>query len=121
MTNPKDIADRYIATWNETDPRKRAELLRGAWTPDAAYADPIAKAAGPAELDALIGGVQGRFPDFRFTLIGSPDGHGDYIRLSWSLGPIGGQAPIEGSDVVTIEGGRIAKVIGFLDKVPQAA
>lgn len=121
MTDPKEIAQRYIATWNETDPRKRAALLDGAWTEDIAYADPLAKAAGYDELSALIGGVQQRFPGFRFALIGEPDGYGDYVRLAWSLGPAGAPAPIEGSDVVTLAGGRIAKVIGFLDKVPQAA
>jgi hypothetical protein len=121
MTDPHEIARRYIATWNETDPHKRAELLRAAWTDDVAYADPLAKTAGREALDALIGGVQGRFPGFRFALLGAPDGHGDYVRLSWSLGPIGTPAPIEGSDVVTLADGRIARVIGFLDKAPQAA
>ncbi len=121
MTNPKTVAERYIATWNETDPDKRAALLRGAWAEDVSYADPLAKVAGAEALGVLIGGVHGRFPGFRFALIGEPDGHGDHVRLAWSLGPEGAPAPIEGSDVVTISNGRIANVVGFLDKVPQAA
>jgi hypothetical protein len=121
MTDPKEIAQRYIATWNETDPEKRAALLRNAWADDVAYADPLAAVAGHDALGALIGGVQQRFPGFRFALIGAPDGHGDYVRLAWSLGPAGAPAPIEGSDVVTLADGRITQVIGFLDKVPQAA
>jgi hypothetical protein len=40
------------------------------------------------------------------------------VRLAWSLGPDGAPALIEGSDVVTMARGRIANVIGFLDKVP---
>ena len=59
-----------------------------------------------------------RFPGFRFTLLGTPDGHGDYVRLAWALGPDGSPAPIEGSDVVTLEGGRIRRVIGFIDRAP---
>jgi hypothetical protein len=51
-------------------------------------------------------------------LIGDANGHGDHVRFSWSLGPAGGEAPIEGSDVLTLESGRVASVIGFLDKVP---
>ena len=121
MTDAKEIAQRYISTWNETDPEKRAALLRSAWADDIAYADPLAAVAGHDALGALIGDVQQRFPGFRFALIGAPDGHGDYVRLAWSLGPADAPAPIEGSDVVTLADGRIAQVIGFLDKVPQAA
>jgi len=43
------------------------------------------------------------------------------VRFSWSLGPAGEEAPIEGSDVLTLNGGRVGAVIGFLDKVPQPA
>ena len=41
------------------------------------------------------------------------------MRFRWTYGPAGGAPPIEGSDVLMIENGKIAKVIGFLDKVPQ--
>jgi hypothetical protein len=81
----------------------------------------IAKAAGREEIGGLIGGVQQRCPGFRFALKGAPDGWGEFVRLSWSLGPAGAEAPIEGSDVVAIADGRISRVIGFLDKIPQAA
>jgi hypothetical protein len=47
-----------------------------------------------------------------------PEGYGDHLRFGWSLGPASAAAPIEGSDVVTMHNGRIASVIGFLDKVP---
>lgn len=121
MTDAHDIAHAYLETWNETDPVRRAALLERAWTADAAYADPLADVAGRAAIDAMIGGVQARFPGFRFALKGSADGHGAYARFSWTLGPDGQEPPIEGSDVITLSGGRIARVIGFLDKVPAAA
>ena len=121
MLDPKEIAERYIATWNETDAGKRSELLQHSWNADASYVDPMAKVVGRDDIGGLIGGVQQRFPGFRFALMGAPDGHGEYVRFSWSLGPAGAEAPIEGSDVLEIDDGRIARVIGFLDKVPQAA
>jgi hypothetical protein len=117
MLDPKEIAERYIATWNETDAGKRSALLKDNWNGDASYVDPMAKVVGREDIGGLIGGVQQRFPGFRFA----PDGHGEYVRFSWSLGPAGSEAPIEGSDVLEIDDGRIARVIGFLDKVPQAA
>jgi len=121
MTQAQTIAERYLATWNETDPARRAQLLASHWTTDATYVDPMAKVAGTGEIDGLIGGVQARFPGFRFALKNAPDGHGDHVRFAWTLGPEGQPAPIEGSDVVMTFHDRIACVIGFLDKVPAAA
>ena len=121
MLDPRQIAERYIATWNETNEGKRSELLQADWNGDASYVDPIAKAVGRENIGGLIGGVQQRFAGFRFALTGAPNGYGEYVRFSWSLGPAGAEPPIEGSDVLEIVDGRIARVIGFLDKVPQTA
>jgi len=56
-------------------------------------------------VDAVIAGVQARFPDFRFRLIGEADGFGDFIRLSWGLGPETGDAPLKGADFAHVEDG----------------
>ena len=121
MTDAKHIAKRYIATWNEQNADRRAQLLRETWDAKAVYVDTMANVTGHDEIAALIGGVQQRFPGFVFTLLGTADGYGDYVRFSWSLGPAGAAAPVEGIDVVMMHKGRIAHVVGFLDKVPQAA
>jgi hypothetical protein len=118
MTDPTTIAQTYLRAWNETDGARRAGLVADTWTPDATYADPLASVAGSAQVAQLIGGVHARFPGFRFALRGTPDGHGEHVRFSWSLGPAGAEAPIEGSDVVSLRDGRIHRVVGFLDKVP---
>lgn len=121
MTDPAAIADAYLATWNETDPARRAALLRERWTEDARYADPLARSAGRTAIDAMIGAVQARFPGFRFTRLGAADGHGEHVRFAWSLGPAGAEPPIKGSDIVLLADGRIDQVIGFLDQVPAGA
>jgi len=72
-------------------------------------------------VDALIAGVQQRFPDFRFQLIGQPNGYGDHIRFSWGLGPDGADSPIKGTDFAVVRDGRIRSITGFLDQVPQSA
>ncbi|WP_332909962.1 hypothetical protein [Nocardia asteroides] len=56
---------------------------------------------------------------FRHT--GTADAHHDQVRFTWELGPVGEPAPIAGFDVALIADGRIAKVYGFLDRVPAAA
>ena len=119
MTDPRQVAERYIALWNEADPEARREIFAEGWTSDATYVDPLMAGTGVAEIGGLVEGVKARFPNFSFKLTGKPDGHGDHIRFSWALGP--GDfvdAPIEGTDIVRLEGGRIQSVTGFLDRVP---
>jgi hypothetical protein len=121
MPDRNTIAMNYITLWNEHASDRRRELLAAHWTDDVAYIDPLMRGDGHDGVDALIAGVQTRFPDFRFRLIGNPDGYGDHLRFSWGLGSEGADCPIKGTDFVEIEGGRIRRVIGFLDQVPEAA
>lgn len=118
MTDAATIAEYYIATWNEKDATARAALIARHWGATPSYIDPLAAVSNAGDLSALIGGVHERFPGFGFSLISTPDGHGGYVRFAWGLGPVGGEAVIEGSDVVETKNGRIDRVIGFLDKVP---
>lgn len=121
MTDHITIARRYIDLWNERGQNRRRELLSENWTADASYADPLMKADGRDGIDALIAGVQQRFPDFKFTLIGEPNGYGDHVRFSWGLGPDGVDSPIKGTDFAVLKDGRIKSVTGFLDQVPAGA
>ena len=121
MPDPTSIACRYLDAWNEADADRRARLLREHWTDDARYVDPLMRGDGVQQIDALIAAVHARFPGFRFALVNGADGHGEHVRFSWSLGPAGTDAPIAGSDVVELRDGRIARVVGFLDRVPPTA
>jgi hypothetical protein len=116
-----DLAERYIAIWNETDPAKRRASIDDLWAPDARYVDPLAVAEGRDAIDATIAAVQGQFPGMTFRLAGPVDGHHNQARFTWELGPDGVEAPIVGFDVATTDGdGRISQVLGFLDRVPTA-
>lgn len=74
--------------------------------------------AGRDQIDGLIAAVHERFPDFRFSLLGAPDGHGSVARFSWALGPDNGEPVIKGTDFVHRDGDLIASVTGFLDQIP---
>ena len=121
MTDINNIARSYIELWNERIPSRRREMLATAWTADASYVDPLMSGEGYDGVDALIAGVQQRFPDFQFKLIGEPNGYGDHVRFSWGLGPDGVDSPIKGTDFAVLKDGRIRTVTGFLDQVPQGA
>lgn len=121
MTDHVTIAHRYIDLWNERAENRRRELLNENWAADASYVDPLMKGDGRDGIDALIAGVQQRFPDFKFKLIGEPNGYGDHLRFSWGLGPDGVDSPIKGTDFAVLKDGRIKSITGFLDQVPAGA
>ena len=66
----------------------------------------------------MIEGAREQFPGLPFTLHGIPDGHGPFVRFTWTLASTGGDAVAAGTDVVRLDAdGRIGEVIGFLDDV----
>ncbi len=121
MSDVKDLVERYLAIWNERDAGARRAAVDGLCAEDATYTDPLVDVAGRDAIDAVIGAVQQRFPDFVFRLAGDVDAHHDLARFTWELGPEDGEAVVVGFDVAVLTGdGRIGKVHGFLDKVPAA-
>ena len=117
--DPAAIATRYLEAWNERDAGRRRALIAALWADDASFRDPIMAGDGVTEIDAVIAGVQTRYPDFRFRQIGLADGFGDFVRLSWGLGPEAGDAPIKGTDFGRVEHGRLKSVTGFFDQLPS--
>lgn len=114
-----DLIDRYLATWNETDPAARRALIAEYWTDTPSYVDPMVEVTGRDALDATIGAAHEQFPGFVFTQVGSVDAHHDVARFNWGLGPAGDEPVVIGFDVlVTDREGRISAVAGFLDCVP---
>ncbi|SDD40429.1 SnoaL-like domain-containing protein [Geodermatophilus telluris] len=119
MTATPDLADRYLAAWNETDPAARRALVDALFTEDVRYTDPVADVSGREQLAGLIGAVQAQFPGFVFRAAGDADAHHEQVRFTWHLGPDGAEAPVTGFDVAVTDGdGRIRAVLGFLDRVP---
>src|ERR1700736_3596848 len=121
MTDATTIPHRYIELWNKRTPSRRREVLAIGWAADAKYVDPLMSGDGHDGVDALIAGVQQRFPDFRFKLLGKANGYGAHVRFSWGLGPDGADSPIKGTDFAVLKDGRIRSITGFLDQVPQGA
>jgi SnoaL-like domain len=117
MKNPSELAADYVALWNERNDAGRTERLAAQWCAEATYADPLARVAGHSQIAGMIGALQAEYPDFRFRSLGSADGHGEFVRFSWGFGPEGAAPVARGTDIVRIEGGRIAAVIGFLDQM----
>jgi hypothetical protein len=120
MSDFTKLAEQYIATWNETDPAARRALIDEVWSPGGQYIDPLAEVAGHDQIDAVIAAAQEQFAGMTFRLAGAVDAHHDQARFTWELGPEG-TALVVGFDVAKRDDdGRLALVLGFLDKVPSA-
>ncbi|WP_280382515.1 nuclear transport factor 2 family protein [Nocardia wallacei] len=121
MNSANKLVEGYIAAWNETEPAARSALVAEVFSEDAEYIDPMSSLRGRAGIDAGIAGVQSQFPGLEFSLGGEVDAHHDIARFTWHLGERGADPLVIGFDVAVIEDGRIARVFGFLDKVPGGA
>ena len=128
---PDAVVEAYVATWNETDPARRRAFLAAAWSETGIYRDPAMAGDGPAGIDAMLAGMQAKFPGFVLARTSKIDTHGGspgspsggagarYLRFTWSLGPAGGPSVVEGVDFCTLApDGRRASVVGFIDKMP---
>ncbi|MEC3980001.1 nuclear transport factor 2 family protein [Amycolatopsis sp. H20-H5] len=119
MSDVQQIAERYIAVWNETGATARRSLIGEVFTPGARYTDPLGEVRGHDGIDQFIAGAQAQFAGLGFSLPGAVDAHHDLARFQWHLGAPGAEEPLAiGFDVIVVEDGRIAQVHGFLDKLP---
>jgi hypothetical protein len=122
MNNAKGLVERYIQSWNETDPVRRRALLENTFVEHAGYTDPMIVAHGLDAIDATISSVQKMFPGHVFAVAGEVDAHHDTLRFQWYLAEPSADEPIVvGFDVAKLDGDRIGQVYGFLDKVPTAS
>ncbi len=116
----------YVATWNETDAARRKAGIARAWAASGSYRDPVMASDGHTEIDAMLAAVQARFPGFVLKRTSKVDSHTgpeeSYVRFSWSLGPADGPSVVEGVDFGTLtREGKLASIVGFIDKMPAGA
>lgn len=122
MTNLTELIDRYIAMWNETDGARRRDLIARTWSETARYVDPLMRGDGRAGIDAMVAGVQERFPGYRFRRTSPVDAHNGQVRFAWDLAPEDGPTLAAGVDFGVIAAdGRLDSITGFLDHAPGSA
>ena len=110
----------YFGMLNETDPQRRAELAREAWTEDGSYVDPLLEAAGHAGLSDMAAGVHAQFPGQRFVRTTGIDAHHGLVRFGWELGDGEGTVTVAGLDVGIIgPDGRLSRIAGFFGPLPE--
>ena len=120
MSHVTNTVDTYLAMWNETDASRRVAHIRHAWADDGHYADPSLEAAGHAALNAMVDGVQARFPGHHFRRTSGVDAHRDQLRFGWELTAPDGTVVVAGIDVGAIgPDGRLRRITGFFGDLPK--
>jgi SnoaL-like domain len=122
MTNVNETVVRYIAAWNERDPKRRRDLVAETWAEDGSYIDAHRGGKGHSAIDAMLATTQARFPGYRISLVSGIEAHNNFVRFSWAADGTS-EAPLYlgGTDFATLAAdGRIKVVAGFTDAAPAA-
>ena len=101
------------------DPARRRALIEEYYTEDCVFYDPNKGSyRGRDEIDRIAGVIKATQPDFQYQPIAERDVSGNGGRIRWVSG-VPGQAPAyAGTDFIVAQGGRIAAVYLFFDKLP---
>ncbi len=122
MGDATTIVDTYLAMWNETDAKRRAQLIERAWSGDGRYADPMLEARGKAGLGRRGAGSQPKFPGHRFRGRSGVDAHHGQLRFAWDLVSPDGAVGVAGIDVGALAAdGRLERISGFFGEAPALA
>ena len=120
MPTPEYIMDTYLAVWNARDEEERRRLAEETLTEDALVIYPTIEARSRAETVAAIGRFQQQLPGAQFVATSGVEQLQGWLRASWRLIQEDGTVRLEGEDVVELaEDGRLCRVLGFHDPLPQ--
>ena len=102
--------------FGERDASLRIAAIRDLYSPDAVLYEPTSIATGHEAIAQAVEELLASLPPaFVFSPIGPAVGHHGLARLRWQAGPPEGPVAVTGTDVASIEAGRIASLHVFID------
>lgn len=116
-TDYDQLIERYFESLNETDAKRRMDLIKQVWTEDAIqYIYQGKEDKGYAEIDSTGGKVLKENPGAKIRRTSKIEVLRDnYIRFSWEFGKPGKEPYVGGVDYCAIINGKLRLVIGFFD------
>jgi SnoaL-like protein len=101
--------------FNETDPRRRATVISEIFSEEVVFTDPERVVRGRDGLTEAITGLLAQGPGYIFSHDGPFRGVGDLGIRAWSLGSVGGEPVLRGTDVAVVQDGRITQLWTMLE------
>ncbi|TIX90805.1 hypothetical protein [Rhizobium sp. P44RR-XXIV] len=124
-TDLDELANRYVAVWNEPDQLKRRNGIERLWVQDGLHFTPTREVKGYEALEARIEESHNKFvrdQGFVFRVLGEPLGHHGVIKFYWVMvDPKLDAIKAVGSDFLCLdESGRIASDHQFTEPLTRA-
>lgn len=120
MPTITEIANAYMAAWNEPDATARDALLRLCWAEGGIYTDPGVHLTGAAALSARIAEKQRERPGARLMFLSAVESHHSHFRFHWRLVRADGGLGPKSVDFGTLApDGRVALMVGFFGPPPN--
>jgi hypothetical protein len=120
MSNAKDIAQRYIHIWNETDPAARRAQVAALWIEDGTHYVRLREVRGHADLETRVStshqtNVTER--NYKFELAGGLEQLRDMVKFNWRMVPNGSGAVAATGLIVLLlaDDGRVRIDYQFID------
>ena len=104
--------------FGENDPARRRAAIDETLTEDCVFYEFRGVHRGRDEIDRIAGAIKAAHPDFRYQPIAGPEELGNGGRIQWVSGRHGEAPAYAGTDFIIAEGGRIATVYLYFDKLP---
>ncbi len=106
------LAERYVAVWNDPDPESRRRQIAELWTQNGANLTDSIEARGHDALAARIEQSHNKWirdAGMIFRSCGNATGHHNAVKFNWDMAPAGGGEPVAiGFDFLILsEDGRI--------------
>jgi hypothetical protein len=122
MNDPQQLADRYVAAWNETDAEARRKAIAGLWRPDGTHYVRDREARGYVALEQrIIGSYQKNVRDggCRFRAVKNAQALRNVVTFNWEMvTPDGGVAAVGLEFLIVDELNRITVDYQFIVKLP---
>jgi hypothetical protein len=112
------LADRYVALWNERNPEKRKRQIAELWVPNGEHYADARKVTGHEELEARVLQSHNEFArdaGNRFRAVAGARREGDVVTFYWEMLPANGDAILgKGLEFVVVsDSGKIIQDYQF--------
>jgi hypothetical protein len=118
MSDSQQLADRYVAVWNETNPEARRQAIAGLWLPEGIHYVRDREARGYAALEQrIIGSHQKNVRDggYRFRAVKNAQALRNAVTFNWEMVASDGKVAAVGLEFLIVdELGRITVDYQFI-------